>query len=141
MQINDDPPLTPLVALTAGIVAAYVQNHVVPNGGLGELISSVHAALAKTKPSGTDVQQIAEKQKPAVSIRKSISDDFIICLEDGKQYKSLKRHLSTKYGMSPEDYRVKWRLPDDYPMVAPAYAAKRAELARSHGLGRIKVKR
>lgn len=130
---------TPLVALTAGIVAAYVQKHVVPASGLRELISSVQAALQNAKNSNSVlVQPIVEQQKPAVSIRKSVSDDFLICLEDGKQYKSLKRHLSTKYGLTPDEYRAKWGLPDDYPMVAPAYAAKRSELARSHGLGQLR---
>lgn len=127
------------MALTAGIVAAYVQKHVVPGGALKELISSVQAALQNAKDSNSvQVQQIVERQKPAVSIRKSVTDEFIICLEDGKRYKSLKRHLSAKYGMTPEDYRAKWGLPDDYPMVAPAYAAKRSELARSHGLGQLR---
>jgi predicted transcriptional regulator len=139
MQLDDDHTPTPLVAITAGIVAAYVQNHVVHASGVGELISSVHAALNNTtKVSSITVQRLEEKPKPAISIRKSITDEFLVCLEDGKQYKSLKRHLSSKFGMTPQAYRAKWGLPDDYPMVAPAYAAKRAQLARNHGLGRLR---
>ncbi|MDW5317170.1 MucR family transcriptional regulator [Rhizobium sp. PL01] len=140
MQL-DDPTQTRLVALTAAIVASYVQNHVVPAKGVGELISSVHAALNNTKNAGSiTVQRLEEKPKPAISIRKSITDEFLICLEDGKPYKSLRRHLSSKFGMTPDEYRAKWGLPDDYPMVAPAYAAKRSQLARSHGLGRLRRK-
>jgi predicted transcriptional regulator len=139
MQLDHDYPRTPLVALTASIVAAYVQNHVVPAGGVGELISSVHAALSKTThPSTIPVHKTEEKQKPAISIRKSVTDEYLVCLEDGKQYKSLKRHLSTKFGMTPSEYRAKWGLPDDYPMVAPAYAERRSQLALTHGLGRLR---
>lgn len=141
MDLDDEAPQTPLVAFTASIVAAYVQKHVVPAAGLAELISGVHAALSKAKQPGVaTVEQVTEKQKPAISIRKSVSEDFIICLEDGKPFKSLKRHLSAKYGLPPEEYRTKWGLPDDYPMVAPAYAAKRSELARSLGLGQVRRK-
>jgi predicted transcriptional regulator len=141
MDLDENGPQTPLVALTASIVAAYVQKHIVPSSGLRELICRVHKALLLAAPSGlVKTQPLAEKQKPAISVRKSITADYIICLEDGKSYKSLKRHLSAKYGMTPDDYRAKWALPDDYPMVAPAYAAKRSELARSHGLGQIRAK-
>lgn len=141
MHHNDVEPQTPLVALTASIVAAYVQNHVVPPAGLGELISKVHSALNISKKSFLALTEAtAEKKKPAVSIRKSVTNEFIICLEDGKPYKSLKRHLSAKYGMTPDEYRAKWGLPDEYPMVAPAYAAKRSELARSIGLGQLRMK-
>jgi len=137
MHVDEDSPQSPLVALTANIVAAYVQKHIVPTAGLGDLISGVHAALrSTTRPNVVAGRPTGEKQKPAVSIRKSITDEFIICLEDGKQYRSLKRHLGTKYGMTPDEYREKWGLPDDYPMVAPAYAEKRSQLARSNGLGR-----
>lgn len=137
MHPDEDRPQNSLVALTANIVAAYVQKHVVPTTGLGDLISGVHNALKSTmEPNLMPAQPpIGEKQKPAVSIRKSITDEFIICLEDGQSYRSLKRHLAAKYGMTPDQYRAKWGLPDDYPMVSPAYAKKRSELARSLGLG------
>lgn len=137
MHPDEDRPQNSLVTLTANIVAAYVQKHVVPTTGLGDLISGVHTALRSTmEPDLMPAQQpIGEKQKPAVSIRKSITDEFIICLEDGQSYRSLKRHLAAKYGMTPDQYRAKWGLPDDYPMVSPAYAKKRSQLARSLGLG------
>ena len=137
MYLDEHRPQDPLVALTANIVAAYVQKHVVPTTGLGDLISGVHDALRNTRqPRQVPAQElISEKQKPAVPVRKSITDEFIICLEDGQPYRSLKRHLGAKYGMTPEQYRAKWGLPDDYPMVSPAYARKRSDLARSLGLG------
>lgn len=137
MYSDEHRPQDPLVTLTANIVAAYVQKHVVPTAGLGDLISGVHDALRNTRqPRQVPAQElISEKQKPAVPVRKSITDEFIICLEDGQPYRSLKRHLGAKYGMTPEQYRAKWGLPDDYPMVSPAYARKRSDLARSLGLG------
>lgn len=119
--------------LTAEIVAAYVSNNPVPPADLPSLIESVHAKLASIV-SGAQ-QEVVEPPTPAVSIKKSITPDFIICLEDGKKFKSLKRHLRTKYEMSPEEYRAKWGLPADYPMVAPNYAAARSELAKAMGLG------
>jgi predicted transcriptional regulator len=141
MNLDEHLESAPLTALTAGIVAAYVQNNVVPGVAIGELISCVHMALTKTKqPKSKAAEPFGERQKPAIAIRKSVTNDFLICLEDGKPYKSLKRHLSTKYGMSPDDYRAKWGLPDDYPMVAPAYAEKRSQLARTHGLGQVRGK-
>jgi predicted transcriptional regulator len=139
MNEHEVRPHDHLVALTAGVVAAYVQNHVVAPGSLGELISSVHLALGNASPvKFTKVSPADEKQKPAVSIRKSVTDEFLICLEDGKKYRSLKRHLNARYGLSPDEYRAKWGLPENYPMVAPGYAAKRSELARRHGLGQIR---
>ena len=123
-----------LVALTGELVAAYVENNEVAKADLPGLIQTVHAALLKqTLPASDDS---GPQPVPAVSIKKSITPDFIICLEDGKKFKSLKRHLRSAYGMTPDEYRTKWRLPVDYPMVAPAYAATRSELARSMGLGR-----
>ena len=126
-----------LVELTADIVAAYVSNHVVPVAELSTLISDVHSALIYTSQpmAAAAVQAVVEKPKPPVPIRKSVQNDFIICLEDGQKFKSLKRHLMTHYGMTPEEYREKWDLPADYPMVAPAYAEARSRLAKEMGLG------
>jgi predicted transcriptional regulator len=123
-----------LVELTADIVAAYVSNHVVPVGDLSGLISDVHSALSNTS-SPVAVAAPVEKPKPPVPIKKSIEDDYLICLEDGMKFKSLKRHLMTHYNMTPEEYREKWGLPSDYPMVAPAYAEARSRLAKEMGLG------
>ena len=123
-----------LVELTADIVAAYVSNHVVPVADLSNLISDVHGALSNTS-SPTPVVTSTEKPKPPVPIKKSIEDDYLICLEDGQKFKSLKRHLMTHYNMTPEEYREKWGLPADYPMVAPAYAEARSRLAKEMGLG------
>jgi predicted transcriptional regulator len=129
-----------LVELTAEIVAAYVGNHVVPSGDLGALISDVHSALSST--SGHEaVAPAVEKPKPPVPVKKSVHNDYLICLEDGMKFKSLKRHLMTHYGMTPEEYREKWDLPSDYPMVAPAYAEARSRLAKEMGLGQGRKKR
>ncbi|MFD1327576.1 MucR family transcriptional regulator [Mycoplana ramosa] len=126
-----------LVELTADIVAAYVSNHVVPVSELSTLIADVHAALNNTSRPSVVVEEPvqAEKPKPPVPIRKSVQNDYIICLEDGQKFKSLKRHLMTHYGMTPEQYREKWDLPADYPMVAPSYAEARSRLAKEMGLG------
>jgi predicted transcriptional regulator len=126
-----------LVELTAEIVAAYVGNHVVPVADLPGLIGDVHAALNNTSQPAAVVEApvVAEKPKPPVPVRKSVQNDYIICLEDGQKFKSLKRHLMTHYGMTPEEYREKWDLPADYPMVAPAYAEARSRLAKEMGLG------
>jgi predicted transcriptional regulator len=124
------------VALAADIVSAYVSNNSVPIAELPKLLTETHAALTKIA-SGASVSTAAvEKQAPAVNPKKSVSHDFLICLEDGKKYRSLKRHLRSTYGMTPEEYRAKWGLPADYPMVAPGYAQARSELAKSMGLGR-----
>lgn len=122
-----------LIDLTADIVSAYVSNNAVASADLPGLISDVFDALQRT--SGVAVDPEPEPQKPAVSIKKSIMPDYIICLEDGKKFKSLKRHLRTHYDMTPEEYREKWNLPSDYPMVAPNYAAARSALAKKMGLG------
>lgn len=119
--------------LTAAIVSAYVSKNSVPMANLSELVSSVHASLDRLS---TKAEQPAPPQTPAVPIKKSITPEYLISLEDGRKFKSLKRHLSTHYGMTPEQYRQKWSLPADYPMVAPNYAAKRSALARTMGLGR-----
>lgn len=123
-----------LIELTADVVSAYVSNNPVPVGELPALISQVHAALKGTADNGAPEKP--EAQKPAVPIKKSVTADYIISLEDGKKFKSLKRHLATHYGLSPDEYRAKWGLPADYPMVAPNYAAARSALAKTMGLGR-----
>lgn len=122
-----------LLEMTADIVSAYVGNNSVDASDLPGVIQSVHAALVSVKSGGVEPEP--EPQEPAVSIRKSITPDYLICLEDGRKFKSLKRHLRTKYDMSPEEYRTKWGLPKDYPMVAPNYAKARSELAKQMGLG------
>ena len=121
-----------LVTLTADIVAAHVSNNSVAISDLALLINNVHAALSNLGNQPV----VEEKPVPAVSIRASVKPDHIVCLEDGKKLKMLKRHLMTHYGMTPEDYRQRWGLPGDYPMVAPNYAEKRRELAKKIGLGR-----
>ena len=123
-----------LMELTADVVAAYVGNNSLPVSDLPALIMDVFAALGRT---GTQTARAApaEKPKPAVSVRKSVTDDYVVCLEDGKRFKSLKRHLMTHYDLTPEAYREKWDLPADYPMVAPNYAAARSRLAKEMGLG------
>jgi predicted transcriptional regulator len=125
-----------LLSLTSDIVSAHVSNNSVSSADLPTLISSVYAALAKT--SEPTVEE-GPKAEPAVSIRSSVKHDYIVCLEDGAKLKMLKRYLMTNFKMSPEDYRAKWGLPRDYPMVAPAYAEQRRELAKSIGLGRKKA--
>jgi predicted transcriptional regulator len=123
-----------LIELTADVVAAYVSNNPVPAAELPNLIADVHAALGRVGGAGD--QPMAEKQKPAVNPKKSVHNDYIICLEDGKKFKSLKRHLMTHYGLTPDQYRDKWGLEASYPMVAPTYAAARSQLAKKMGLGR-----
>lgn len=122
-----------VIEMAADIVSAYVGNNTVSVSELPNLIKNIHDAL---KGIGTGAAaEAAVPQTPAVSVRKSISPDFLICLEDGRKFKSLKRHLRTKYDLTPEAYRAKWSLPKDYPMVAPNYAASRSALAKSMGLG------
>lgn len=123
-----------LVQLAADIVSAYVSNNPVRPAELPALIGSTHRSLSALT-SGSEVP-VSAPLAPAVPIRKSVTSDFIVSLEDGKKYKSLKRHLAARYGMTPDQYRAKWKLPADYPMVAPAYAARRSELAKKIGLGR-----
>jgi predicted transcriptional regulator len=123
-----------LLTLTADIAAAYVSNNTVQASDVPSVIQTIYRALAGVNSAAA--APAPEPQKPAVPIKKSITPDFLISLEDGKKYKSLKRHLRTQYNMSPEDYRAKWGLPKDYPMVAPNYAASRSALAKSMGLGR-----
>lgn len=123
-----------LLELTADLVSAYVSNNPVPASELPNLIAEVHAALGRV--GDAPEQAAAEKQKPAVNPKRSVFDDYIICLEDGKKFKSLKRHLMTHFSLTPEQYREKWGLEPNYPMVAPSYAAARSALAKKTGLGR-----
>ena len=123
-----------LVELTAEVVSAYVANNPVPASELASLIAQIHRTMSGLTSGSTAVPQ--EPLKPAVNPKRSVHDDYIICLEDGKKFKSLKRHLMSHYGLTPEDYRAKWNLPADYPMVAPNYAAARSDLAKRMGLGR-----
>ncbi len=123
-----------LVTLTAKIIASYVRKHVTGNTDLKKVIADVHNALSDLREKA--VKMPTEKPTPPVSIRNSIQDTYLVCLEDGRQFKFLKRHLMSSYKMTPAEYRAKWNLPADYPMVAPAYAIKRAQLARANGLGR-----
>jgi len=127
-----------LVEMTAQIVSAYVSKNEVAATDLPRLISDTHGALVQA--AGSDVDGEKEGLKPKVPIKKSVTDDHIICLEDGKKFKSLKRHLRTHYDLSPDDYRERWNLPHDYPMVAPNYARERSNLAKRMGLGTRKQK-
>ena len=122
-----------IIEMTTDIVSAYVGNNAIAAADLPSLIQNVHRALAEV--SSGEVAASNEPQEPAVSVKKSITPDFLICLGDGRKFKSLKRHLRTKYDMSPDEYRAKWGLPRDYPMVAPNYAKARSELAKQMGLG------
>ncbi|MEE7451366.1 MucR family transcriptional regulator [Methylobacterium radiotolerans] len=120
------------LALSVDIVSAFVSNNPVPAPDLPGLIAAIHATLHGL---GEPAAPPAEELRPAVPVRRSVQPDFIVCLEDGKKFKSLKRHLRTHYNLTPEEYRAKWSLPPDYPMVAPNYAAARSSLAKSMGLG------
>ena len=125
-----------LLALTSEIVAAHVSNNAVASTDLPNLIETVFSTLSGL---GQPEPEPEVELKPAVPIKKSVTDDHIVCLEDGKKLKMLKRHLKTAYNMTPEEYRAKWGLPADYPMVAPSYAQKRQQLAKKIGLGRKKA--
>ena len=131
--MSEQAPNSDLIDLAAEIVSAYVSNNSVPASDLPTLIAEVHRALSSTH-SGTSEPE-PEPLKPAVNPKRSVFPDYIVCLEDGKKFKSLKRHLRTHYDLSPEEYREKWSLPADYPMVAPTYAAARSALAKKMGLG------
>lgn len=121
-----------LLRMTAEVVSAYVGNNMLPPTDIPDLIKAVHNALRGLDTPGDR----AEALKPAVPVRRSVTPDYIVCLEDGKKLKMLKRHLRTTYNMTPEEYRAKWNLPPDYPMVAPNYAAQRSQFAKKIGLGR-----
>ena len=127
------------IELTAEIVSAYLSHNTVPAGDIPGLINQVHAAL--TRVTGNSGEAPVEPLKPAISVKKSITPEYIVCLEDGKKFKSLKRHLRTQYNMTPEQYREKWALGADYPMVAPSYAAARSQLAKQMGLGQQRRRR
>lgn len=127
------------VDLTASIVSAYVSNNPTTASEIPALISQIHAALVRVSNSSAETPP--EPAKPAVSVKKSMTSDYLVCLEDGKRFKSLKRHLRTQYNMSPEQYREKWGLPADYPMVAPNYAVARSQLAKKMGLGQQRRRR
>jgi predicted transcriptional regulator len=137
--MNDNSSGTSYIELTASIVSAYVSNNPVSAQDLSALINQVHAAL--TRVSSGQGEVASEPLKPAVSVKKSITADYIVCLEDGKKFKSLKRHLRTQYNMTPDQYREKWSLAPDYPMVAPNYAIARSELAKQMGLGQQRRRR
>ena len=137
--MSDERASANYIELAADIVSAYVSHNSVRSTELPSLINDVHEALLKVRSGG--VEAPAEALKPAISVRKSVTPDFIICLEDGKRFKSLKRHLRTQYNITPEQYREKWGLPADYPMVAPNYAKARSDLAKEMGLGQQRRKR
>ena len=124
-----------LLEMTTQIVSAYVGNNTISSENLSDVIGSVHNSLKNL--NGGTVEAEPEPVKPAVPVRRSITPDYLVCLEDGKRLKMLKRHLRTTYGMSPDDYRAKWGLPSDYPMVSPNYAAQRSEFAKKIGLGKV----
>ena len=132
--MTEKPNNIEYVEMTSGIVASYVSNNAVATKDIPELITSVYGALIALQEGPAAPPQ--EELKPAVSIKKSVTEDYLICLEDGKKFKSLKRHLRTHFNLSPEEYREKWGLPADYPMVAPSYSKTRSQLAKDNGLGR-----
>jgi predicted transcriptional regulator len=132
MNMSNETPSNDLMNLTSQIVAAHVGNNTVAISDLPGLIEQIYRALSGL---GTEPTPIAEKPQPAVPIKKSVTPDYIICLEDGKQLKMLKRHLKTAYNMTPDEYRDRWGLASDYPMVAPNYAKQRSRLAKQIGLG------
>lgn len=143
-NLSNEERKNELVQLTAEVVSAYVAKNVTPQAAIASLISDVYAALSGL---GTAVAvpetpaAVEEVQKPAISIRKSVSPDAVVCLECGKAFKSLKRHLQSYHGLAPEDYRAKWKLPPDYPMVAPNYAEARSSLAKQMGLGQRRAQK
>ena len=121
------------IDLTANIVSAYLSNNPTPASEIPGLINQIHAALVRVSTGRPEPS--SEPARPAVSVKKSMTPDYLVCLEDGKRFKSLKRHLRSQYNMTPEQYREKWGLPPDYPMVAPNYARQRSRLAKEIGLG------
>ncbi|MGY2047088.1 MucR family transcriptional regulator [Methylobacterium sp. JK268] len=131
--MSESGATTDFIELAADIVSAFVSKNSVPMTELPGLISSVHETLGRLGKDTTEEKP--EPLVPAVPIKKSITPEYLICLEDGKKFKSLKRHLRSRYSMTPDDYRTRWNLPSDYPMVAPNYAAARSELAKTMGLG------
>jgi predicted transcriptional regulator len=138
-SMNETTASAHFIELTADIVSAYVSNNTVQASDIPALINQVHGALVQVSGGQGDVS--AESLKPAIPVKRSITNDYLVCLEDGKKFKSLKRHLRTQYNMTPEQYREKWSLPPDYPMVAPNYAAARSQLAKQMGLGQQRRRR
>ena len=130
--MSEEAQTDELLELTAQVVAAHVSNNSIPVNDLPQLIREIYQTMASV---GAADSRTAERPNPAVPIKKSITPEYIVCLEDGKKLKMLKRHLKTAYDMSPEDYRERWNLPQDYPMVAPNYAKQRSRLAKQIGLG------
>ncbi|TIP04551.1 MAG: transcriptional regulator [Mesorhizobium sp.] len=133
MSDQNEAETVDLVGLTADVVSAYVSQNPLPVAGLPDLIASVHSSLTGLSQPNVDEPP---RQEPAINPKRSVTPDYIICLEDGKKFKSLKRHLAVHYGLTPDEYREKWGLKSDYPMVAPNYAAQRSTLAKAAGLGR-----
>ena len=133
MSEND---MDAIAEMATTIVSAYVANNSIPMSELPSLIHSIHQTLGRLSDTVAPVETKAEELKPAVPVKKSVTEDYIISLEDGRKFKSLKRHLAAEYGMTPDQYRAKWSLPANYPMVAPSYAKQRSSLAKSLGLGR-----
>lgn len=131
---TEDKRYDELLTLTGEIVAAYVSNNPVQAGDLPAIIKNIHATLGGL--TGTSVAEVVTAQKPAVPVKKSVTPEYLVCLEDGKKLKMLKRYLRSRYGLSPDQYRAKWNLPADYPMVASNYAAQRSEFAKKIGLGK-----
>jgi len=129
-------PQSVTLGMAAEVVAAFVSNNPVPKGELPALIHTIHDTLARLSSGAENPASKEELKEPAVSIRKSITPEYLICLEDGKTFKSLKRHLAA-HGLTPDQYRAKWKLPSDYPMVAPNYAATRSAMAKAIGLGQV----
>lgn len=137
--MNEAETPVDFVELAADIVSAYVSNNPVPPAELPQLLGRVHGALIQVASGETPESKApAQPQQPAVPIKKSVTNEYIICLEDGRTFKSLKRHLRAKYDLSPEQYRAKWGLPPEYPMVAPSYAKARSDLAKAIGLGQTR---
>jgi predicted transcriptional regulator len=133
--MNEHQTTPNTIELAAEIVSAFVSNNPVPAAQLPALISNIHDALTKVASGSAQPPAAEEPKAPAVPIKRSVQPDYIVCLEDGKRFKSLKRHLRTVYDLTPDQYRAKWGLAHDYPMVAPNYAAARSELAKQLGLG------
>jgi predicted transcriptional regulator len=134
---DDSSDTNMILTYTGAIVAAYVRNNTIPASELSAFIRSVYEILSRLPPSAN--AKVQTNSKPAVPINKSITPDYLVCLEDGKHLKMLKRYLRSRYGMSPDDYRAKWNLPIGYPMVAPNYSARRSELAKKNGLGQTRL--
>ncbi len=133
-EVNDKASREEVLRMAVDVVAAYLSNNQVASAQIPDVISSVFQSLSDLDVTPSETK--AEPQRPAVPVRKSVTPDYIICLEDGKKLKMLKRHLQTTYNMSPDEYRTKWSLPADYPMVAPNYAKQRSDFAKRIGLGR-----